>query len=109
MRKSLEDTWRFLESKHSDVPRHLDGRPLIRDRMPIVYDEMRALACHYLRMERPDHTLQATALVHEVYLRLADGGAVPWEDRRHFFALASRTRACTVLMSAPDAISRLAK
>ena len=55
-----------------------------------VYDELRRLAAIALRHERPDHTLQPTALVHEAYLRLADlpGGA--WKDRTHFLALASR-------------------
>jgi RNA polymerase sigma factor (TIGR02999 family) len=52
--------------------------------------ELKALAWHHLRIERPDHTLQSTALVHEVYLRLVDQNATPWESRRHFFAVASR-------------------
>jgi RNA polymerase sigma factor (TIGR02999 family) len=66
-----------------------DGKAL-EQLMPIVYDELKALALHYLRMERPGHTLQGTALVHELYLRLVDQSAAPWENRRHFFALASR-------------------
>jgi RNA polymerase sigma-70 factor (ECF subfamily) len=57
---------------------------------PIVYEEMRALAAKYLASERPGHTLQPTALVHEVYLRLA-AADLPWEDRAHFFAVAART------------------
>jgi RNA polymerase sigma factor (TIGR02999 family) len=57
--------------------------------MPLVYDELRRLAERYMRSERPDHTLQATALVHEAYVRLA-GVDVAWEDRIHFLSLAAR-------------------
>jgi RNA polymerase sigma factor (TIGR02999 family) len=53
-----------------------------------VYTELRHLAAHYLRQERPDHTLQPTALVHEIYLRLA-GKPVEWADRKHFFVVAA--------------------
>ena len=53
-----------------------------------VYRELRELAAHYLRQERPDHTLQATALVHEIYLRLADN-PIQWNDRKHFFVVAA--------------------
>ncbi|HEY3627401.1 MAG TPA: sigma-70 family RNA polymerase sigma factor [Terracidiphilus sp.] len=57
--------------------------------MPLVYDEMRRLAHRYLRRERPGHTLQSTALVHEAFVRLT--GTVPpqWEDRAHFFGIAA--------------------
>jgi RNA polymerase sigma factor (TIGR02999 family) len=58
--------------------------------MPLVYDELRRLANHYLRQERSDHTLQSTALVHEAYLRLAGGRAPQWENRAHFFGIAAR-------------------
>jgi RNA polymerase sigma factor (TIGR02999 family) len=58
---------------------------------PIVYQELRRLAAAYMARERPDHTLQATALVHEVYLRLIDLRGVGWRDRAHFFAVAART------------------
>jgi RNA polymerase sigma factor (TIGR02999 family) len=57
--------------------------------IPVVYDELHRLAERNLRRERTDHTLQATALVNEAYLRLV-GAEVPWEDRAHFFAVASR-------------------
>lgn len=57
--------------------------------MPLVYDELRRLAQHYMRSERTDHTLQATALVNEAYLRLVDSD-VSWQDRAHFFAVAAR-------------------
>ena len=68
-----------------------DGDPAALDRLiPLVYAELRRLAARSLEGERRDHTLQPTALVHEVYLRLA-GGAVPsWHDRVHFFAVAAQ-------------------
>lgn len=58
--------------------------------MPIIYNELRRLAAHYMRKERPDHTLQPTALVHEAYLRLIDQKTVRWQNRAHFFGLAAR-------------------
>ncbi len=57
---------------------------------PQVYEELRRLAHRYMSAERPDHTLQATALVNEVYLRLADQTNPHWQDRAHFFAGAAR-------------------
>ncbi len=57
--------------------------------IPLVYDQLRRLASRSLRPERPDHTLRATALVHEAYLRLADSGG-DWQDRVHFYAVAAR-------------------
>ena len=58
--------------------------------MPLVYQELRALAARRLAQEQPGHTLQATALVHEAYLRLVDGGkAAHWNSRAHFFGAAS--------------------
>lgn len=58
--------------------------------MPVVYSELRRLANSYLRSERPDHTLQATALIHEAYLRLIDQNTPRWESRAHFFGVAAR-------------------
>ena len=57
--------------------------------LPLVYDELRRLAASHLRHERPDHTLQATALVHEAYLRLIDQTRTEWQSRAHFFAVAA--------------------
>jgi RNA polymerase sigma factor (TIGR02999 family) len=57
---------------------------------PYVYEEMRRLAKGYLRNERPDHTLQATALVHEAYLRLQDVSGVEWKHRGQFVAVAAQ-------------------
>ncbi len=58
--------------------------------LPLVYDELRALAQRNLAHERPDHTLQATALVHEAYLRLVDSDRIHLRNRAHFFALAAQ-------------------
>jgi len=60
------------------------------DVAPLVYNELRRVAAAYMRRERPGQTLQATALVHEAYLRLADAGT-PWTDRRHFVGIAARS------------------
>lgn len=60
------------------------------DLLPLVYDELRKLAHSYLQNERPDHTLQATALVHEAYIRLVDWEKVSWQNRAHFFAVAAQ-------------------
>lgn len=57
---------------------------------PLVYGELRRLAGGYLRRERPNHTLQATEVVHEAYLKLVDHAAVAWQSRGHFFAVAGR-------------------
>ncbi len=57
---------------------------------PRVYDEMRAMAHNRLRGEQSGHTFDTTALVHEAYLKLAQGSAADWQDRAHFFAVASR-------------------
>jgi len=58
--------------------------------VPIVYQELRRLAHYHLRRERDGHTLQTTALVHEVYLRLCGSDELQWEDRAHFFSVAAR-------------------
>ena len=58
--------------------------------IPLVYDELHKLARRYLRRERPDHTLQTTALVHEAYLKLVDQREANWENRVHFFAVAAK-------------------
>ena len=66
------------------------GDPEALDRLtPLVYEELRRQAARYLRRERPGHTLQTTALIHEAYLRLADAKDVQWQDRAHFFAIAA--------------------
>ncbi len=58
--------------------------------MPLVYEELRRLARAYLSREKVDHTLQATALVHEAYIRLVDDGRVSWKNRAHFYGISAR-------------------
>ncbi len=58
--------------------------------LPLVYEELRRLAHSYLSHERPDHTLQTTALVHEAYLKLTDQRSVNWENRAQFFAISAQ-------------------
>ncbi len=58
--------------------------------VPLVYEELRRLARRYMRRERPDHTLQTTALINEAYLQLVDIRNVRWQNRAHFFALSAR-------------------
>ncbi len=68
-----------------------DGKPQALSRLiPVVYDELRRLAGGQLRRERSDHSLQATALVHEAYLRLVDKTHPRWQGRVHFFAVAAQ-------------------
>ena len=64
--------------------------PKAEDVAPIVYNELRRVAAAYMRRERPGQTLQATALVHEAYLRLAQAGT-PWHDQKHFVGIAARS------------------
>lgn len=58
--------------------------------LPLIYDTLHQLAESYMRRERADHTLQATALVNEAFLRLTGGGKVEWQNRAHFFGVAAR-------------------
>jgi RNA polymerase sigma factor (TIGR02999 family) len=58
--------------------------------MPLVYNELRRLAHRYMAAEQPGHTLQTTAVVHEVYLRLVDVDNVGWQNRAHFYAICAR-------------------
>ncbi len=68
-----------------------DGDRGALDRLtPIVYDELRRLASHYMRGERPGHSLQATALVNEAYMRLVDYKGMQWQNRAHFFAVSAQ-------------------
>jgi RNA polymerase sigma factor (TIGR02999 family) len=68
-----------------------DGDSAAPDKlMPLVYEELRRLARNHLARERGDHTLQATALVHEAYLRLVDDSRVDWKNRAHFYGMAAR-------------------
>lgn len=68
-----------------------NGNEAVRNElMTLVYNELRVLAQSYLRHERADHTLQATALVHEAYLRLTQQGNIVWRNREHFIGVAAQ-------------------
>ncbi len=68
-----------------------DGKPEAADQlMEAVYSDLRSIARRFFSSERPDHTLQPTALVHEAYLKIFSGSDVDWRDRRHFYAIAAR-------------------
>ena len=58
--------------------------------VPVIYKELHRMAHRYMRGERPDHTLQTTALVNEAYLRLVDSSKVHWQNRAHFFAISAQ-------------------
>ena len=79
--RDVTEELRKLSAGNENAPERL---------MPLVYDELRRLAQGYLEGERGDHTLQATALVHEAYIRLVDWKNVSWQNRAHFFALAAQ-------------------
>ncbi len=83
-----------MSDKPGDVTRLLQelghGNPnAVNELTPLIYDELRRLAGACMRRERPGHTLQATALVHEAYLRLLGQHEVEWHNRAHFFAVAA--------------------
>lgn len=82
------------KSRATDILIRLSGesgdKAAAEDLLALVYDELRRLAAGYLRRERQGHTLDATALVHEAYLRLVDGPRVSWQGRTHFFAVSAR-------------------
>ena len=68
-----------------------DGkREAVDQLMPLIYEQLQAMAKRQLRGERPDHTLNSTALVHEAYLKLVDQTRVSWQNRAHFFAVAAQ-------------------
>ena len=82
-------------AEHSDITRLLQKASSGDDSafghlVPLVYEEMRRLAAAHLKRERPDHTLQATALVHEAYLRLIKQEDVNWQNRAHFYRVAAQ-------------------
>ena len=84
-----------LETKNPDIARLLrewsEGDATAPDRLlPLVYDELRVLGANYLRKERPDHTLQATALVHEAYLKMVNQKWAAWQNRVQFASIAAR-------------------
>jgi RNA polymerase sigma factor (TIGR02999 family) len=81
-----------LEYETILLPRRSGGeQEELGEVMSAVYDELRRLARRYLSRERPNHTLQPTALVHEAYLRLTRQNDLHWQNRAHFFAIAARS------------------
>jgi RNA polymerase sigma factor (TIGR02999 family) len=66
------------------------NREVVDELLPLIYDELHKRAAAFMRRERHNHTLQPTALVHEAYLRLVDQRKGDWNDRQHFFAIASQ-------------------
>lgn len=88
------------QARSDETPRKSDTTRILRELsggkhealnelIPIVYSELRRLARYYLRNERPDHTLQPTALAHEAFLRLIDQANVQWQDRAHFMGISA--------------------
>lgn len=81
---SRSDVTELLKKAQAGDRDSLDGI------LPMVYDELRAVARRQLALERSDHTLQPTALVHEAYIRLLEQTKVDWQNRLHFFSIASQ-------------------
>ena len=84
-----------METSTGEVTRLLQdcsegNRDALDKLLPLVYNELRRLAHSYLSHERPDHTLQTTALVHEAYLKLIDQRSVNWQNRAQFFAISAQ-------------------
>ena len=75
----------------------VQGRPVSGDLLPLVYDELRSLANRLLPKGRPEQTIQATALVHEAWLRLGGNEAREWKDRAHFFRCAAVAMRCILV------------
>lgn len=83
-----------MSEKNNDSADVFDAAPAapresLDDFLPLVYDELKRIAAHKLSLERDNHTLQPTALVHEAYLRLAEQHTVKWRNRGHFLAVAA--------------------
>ena len=84
MRPSPEHVTELLQAGNSG------DKEALNKLLPLVYDELRRLADHYMRGERVGHTLQPTALVHEAYVRLVGWQDVKWQNRAHFFGVAAQ-------------------
>ncbi len=80
-------------------------RTALDEMLPLVYSELRRLAAYYLSQERPGHTLQTTALVHEAYLRLVDQQHVDWKNRAQFLGLAAEMMRRILLNHARDRVA----
>jgi RNA polymerase sigma factor (TIGR02999 family) len=92
MEKPTRLTVRSTDTDVSALLRAWSGgdRDALQALMPIVYEELHRLARHYMRRERAGHSLQASALVNEAYMRLADYRRMQWQDRAHFFAVSAQ-------------------
>jgi len=84
MADSTENVTRLLQSWSQG------DQAAVSELIPLVYKELRGLAHRYMSHERPEHTLQTTALIHEAYLRLVDQRRARWQNRTHFFAVAAQ-------------------
>jgi RNA polymerase sigma factor (TIGR02999 family) len=93
---SAEEVSRLLERLEEG------DRGVYAELLPLVYDELHAIAAGYLRRERADHTLQPTALVNEAYLRIAKRDAPAWKDRRHFYRAAAAVMRSILVNHARD-------
>jgi RNA polymerase sigma-70 factor, ECF subfamily len=87
--------WLWMEQSRQQVTQLLvawssGDEAALQELMPLVYDELRKLAHHYIRRERPGHTLQTSGLVNEAYLRLVDQTQIQWQSRKHFYGIAAR-------------------
>ncbi len=90
----IDLTLKNMEKENPNITRLLKDwsggrREALDDLLPLVYAELRRQASGYLRKEREGHTLQTTALINEAYIKLIDKDDIEWEDRSHFFAIAS--------------------
>jgi RNA polymerase sigma factor (TIGR02999 family) len=92
MKKGVMDTPSASQQRVTELLAHWNhgDDAALAELTPLVYEELRRLAHRHMSGERPDHTLQTTALVNEAYLRLADQSNPSWQDRAHFFAVAAR-------------------
>lgn len=87
---SLDDKTSKSEATRLLIEARQGNRSALDQLMPLIYDELRSLAAKHLRDERPDHTLQPTELLHELYFKLADIRQIDWQCRAHFLSMASR-------------------
>ena len=90
----MSDVTRILDRVHQGDSKAAD------DLMPLVYEELRKLAAAKMAQQSPGQTLQATALVHEAYLRLTGGVRDQWQDRAHFFRAAAEAMRCILIENA---------
>jgi RNA polymerase sigma-70 factor (ECF subfamily) len=91
----MEKAAQPAETSVGDISRLLQAwtggdRNALETLTPVVYDELRRLARRYMRRERPGHSLQTTALVHEAYVRMVDYKRMQWQNRAHFFAVSAQ-------------------